>query len=1086
MMKVRVGKKEEGVGGNNPYLLDLVFSWTIRNVLNENHYAYKVRQIPDKFSSIAHYFNSFKLPLIEETRAEYCSGLVSISHAPVCEISGVWLSASYKLPTDLYYEVSTKRISEDVSQDEHYVPESGDIFAVTTRRPRSIEDLLKPDRSFHFAYVSMSTEDANNIEILSSEKIDLELLMKKQGRLFVTYLLNITTNLRIWKALNPDPQSKNLGLIKSVLQHNSSADDDCSICIPEKILNVQGSVVSGLIGSFGLNESQTEAILSSVCLAKCPHQEYNVKLIWGPPGTGKTKTVASLLFVLLKLKFCTTLTCAPTNIAVIQVAKKLVNLVIESLEYESYGLGDIVLFGNDERMKIHDHYELVDVFLKYRVKLLDQCLVPLAGWKGSLNSLISLLENPQVQYEAYLEQNRKSDTDKKSESYYSSDDESDGDIVEVTKAIKLKEERMNITKVWKRVIVQSVRENVVKNKKGLRTGGQGNKHSEEDGEAKDDEEVELCMTFEEFMRKTFSTLANRLMFCAEILYTHMPTSCLPLFVAKEMIKLVDLLQMTLEKAKHCNVDQFSELIMMKREEILAILKMLQEHYPVPRIDGNTREFCLDNARLLFCTASGAIKVSSFVDMVIIDEAAQLKECESAIPLQIPGLKNAILVGDDRQLPAMVRSKMLERNNFGRSLFQRLSWLGKAKRLLNIQYRMHPSISLFPNEQFYNNNIVDEPSVTGRSYVKNYLKGDMYGSYSFINVPNTMENFNRGPSPRNFEEAAVVVRIIAKLFRDYYCVTKQKVSVGVISPYKGQVGLLQEKFENKYTKHKEKFCINIRSIDGFQGGEEDIIIISTVRSNGNGSVGFLSNCQRTNVALTRARYCLWIVGSASTLGNSGSIWKSLVHDAKTRGCFYEAYDDIELIKNDFFGYLTLDKAKWKITFSNEFRNSISITNIKAQIRTRQVLQKIANGWRQSPMIEKPVKITIADPVSLALLKLYKIDENLILAWTVDIVKEETCYKQVIKVWDILPGSKMPNLAKNLSAMIRRCNVDFIHCCEYKSFEGNSVVPMSWPLHPPYNAQTANPPRNLGVIQGEPRSRARSVVSVWKPVQREEGN
>uniref|UniRef100_A0A803L235 DNA2/NAM7 helicase helicase domain-containing protein n=1 Tax=Chenopodium quinoa TaxID=63459 RepID=A0A803L235_CHEQI len=486
-----------------------------------------VHQIPDEFSSIAHYFNSFKLPLIEETRTEYCSGLESISHAPACEISSIWLSAAYKPPIDLYYEISTKKISNDISQDVHYVPESGDIFAVTTRRPRSIEDLLKPDKSFHFAYVSMSKEGANNMEILSSEKIDRDLLTKKQGRLFVTYLLNITTNLRIWKALNPDPQSKNLGLIKSVLQHNSSADDDCSICIPEKILNVQGSVVSGHIGSFGLNESQTEAVLSSVCLAKCPHQEYNVKLIWGPPGTGKTKTVASLLFVLLKLKFCTTLTCAPTNIAVVQVAKKLITLVIESLEYESYGLGDIVLFGNEERMKINDHYELVDVFLKYRVKLLDECLVPLAGWKGSLNSLISLLENPQVQYEAYLVQVRKSNADKKSESNYSSDDESEsGDIVEVTNAIKLKEERMNITKVWKRVIIQSVRENEVKNKKGLRTGGQG-----------------------------------------------------------------------------------------------------------------------------------AIKVTSFVDMVITDEAAQLKECESAIPLQIPGLRNAILVGDDRQLPAMVRSKV---------------------------------------------------------------------------------------------------------------------------------------------------------------------------------------------------------------------------------------------------------------------------------------------------------------------------------------------------------------------------------------------------------------------------------------------
>lgn len=83
-------------------------------------------------------------------------------------------------------------------------------------------------------------------------------------------------------------------------------------------------------------------------------------------------------------------------------------------------------------------------------------------------------------------------------------------------------------------------------------------------------------------------------------------------------------------------------------------------------------------------------------------------------------------------------------------------------------------------------------------------------------------------------------------------TKQKVSVGVISPYKGQVSLIQDKIGKKYTSCKDNFAVSVRSVDGFQGGEEDVIIISTVRCNRNGSVGFLSNHQRTNVALTRAR------------------------------------------------------------------------------------------------------------------------------------------------------------------------------------------------------------------------------------------
>lgn len=83
--------------------------------------------------------------------------------------------------------------------------------------------------------------------------------------------------------------------------------------------------------------------------------------------------------------------------------------------------------------------------------------------------------------------------------------------------------------------------------------------------------------------------------------------------------------------------------------------------------------------------------------------------------------------------------------------------------------------------------------------------------------------------------------------------KEKVRVGCISPYKAQVSAIEKILGKTYSSDaKEKFSVNVRSVDGFQGGEEDIIIISTVRSNRNGSVGFLDNLQRANVALTRAR------------------------------------------------------------------------------------------------------------------------------------------------------------------------------------------------------------------------------------------
>lgn len=86
-------------------------------------------------------------------------------------------------------------------------------------------------------------------------------------------------------------------------------------------------------------------------------------------------------------------------------------------------------------------------------------------------------------------------------------------------------------------------------------------------------------------------------------------------------------------------------------------------------------------------------------------------------------------------------------------------------------------------------------------------------------------------------------------------TRKKVSIGIISPYKAQVNAIEERVREYSTNHLDvtDFSVSVRSVDGFQGGEEDVIIISTVRCNGNGSIGFLSNLQRTNVLLTRARY-----------------------------------------------------------------------------------------------------------------------------------------------------------------------------------------------------------------------------------------
>nr|GMC62501.1 probable helicase MAGATAMA 3 isoform X1 [Ipomoea batatas] len=334
-----------------------------------------------------------------------------------------------------------------------------------------------------------------------------------------------------------------------------------------------------------------------------------------------------------------------------------------------------------------------------------------------------------------------------------------------------------------------------------------------------------------------------------------------------------------------------------KSECIALLTLLRGSIRLPNFfeKYEIQSFCLKSAVLIFSTASSSSKLHGSVpiEVVVIDEAAQLKECESTIPLHLPGLRHAILIGDEKQLPAMVQSKICEKAKFGRSLFERLVKLGHKKHLLNIQYRMHPSISLFPNKKFYEEKVTNGPNVTNIRYEKRFLKGNMYGPYSFINISKGREEFDDNCSSRNMAEACAVAKIVAMLCRESRA-SKQRVRVGCISPYKAQVFAIQEKLGKKYSTDVESdFSVNVRSVDGFQGGEEDVIIISTVRSNGRGAVGFMSNFQRTNVALTRARYCLWVLGNGATLINSGTVWRDIVVDSIARGCYYDACNDKDL-------------------------------------------------------------------------------------------------------------------------------------------------------------------------------------------------
>ncbi|KAL1198953.1 putative helicase MAGATAMA 3 [Cardamine amara subsp. amara] len=811
-------------------LVSEIFSWSINGIFNKDIInSEEIKTIPDRFRSVDEYLNCFVSPLLEETRTELFSSLKSLSKAPIFYISSME-ARTMELPSRRSNNFNISLMS--VAQG-NYEPKCRDLIALTEAATPRLNSLI-------LAYVFSVKEDGLQISVRSSTSVSIDEGLSFRSGVF---LMSLTTNTRIWKALHNN--GANLSLIKSVLQANT-ADTEQPV-FPRRWGT--SNVCDNIISSTNLNSSQESAILS--CLeTRNLRDKTSVKLIWGPPGTGKTKTVATLLFALLNLR-CKTVVCAPTNTAVVEVASRLLALFKESSssEHSMYGLGDIVLVGNRERMGLDKRNDdLLDVFLDHRVSKLFS---PLTRWERSLESVINFLENAESSYKKYLLLSEK----------------------------KKKEENKSILTTFGEFVMKMFR------------------GSNEDLEKEASKKKEKILTFGEFVNQKFhdhglSEAMEKVQKDMVDLYTHLPKS----FISSNDVKNMIAARQALRRARSFLKEKEESFTFDCFLCCLQLLRLLPKRFKIPALLENEdrRNFCLQNAKIIFCTASAAAEMTAertgSVEMLVVDEAAQLEECESVATLQLQGLRCVVLIGDELQLPAMVQSEICEKAKYGRSLFERLVLLGYKKHLLNVQYRMHPSISRFPNIEFYDGKIFDAPNV---KEIKRFLRGNMFGSFSFINVGLGKEEFGDGHSPKNMVEVAVVCEILSNLLK-VSSETKTKMSVGVISPYKGQIKAIQERIGDEYSSISDQlFTLNVRSVDGFQGGEEDIIIISTVRSNGNGSVGFLSNHQRANVALTRARHCLWVIGNETTLALSGSIWTKLIRDAKRRGCFYQAIDEKNL-------------------------------------------------------------------------------------------------------------------------------------------------------------------------------------------------
>lgn len=301
----------------------------------------------------------------------------------------------------------------------------------------------------------------------------------------------------------------------------------------------------------------------------------------------------------------------------------------------------------------------------------------------------------------------------------------------------------------------------------------------------------------------------------------------------------------------------------EREAVRQKINSLKDR--ATELEIRINESLFSEARVIACTLVGSanrLLTGQKFGTLFIDEAAQALEAACWIPIR--KADRVILAGDHCQLPPTVKAPEALRAGLGHTLMQTIV---KNKpdtvSLLKLQYRMNDEIMRFSSEWFYGGMLQSAPEVKYRSIL------DFDTPIEWINTEGLDcneefigENYGR----INKSEAELSIEqlkgYITKIGRERFL--DERIDVGMISPYKAQVQYLRRLVRNDAFFKPYRQAITINTVDGFQGQERDVILISLVRANEEGQIGFLNDLRRMNVAITRARVKLIILGDASTL------------------------------------------------------------------------------------------------------------------------------------------------------------------------------------------------------------------------------
>ena len=279
----------------------------------------------------------------------------------------------------------------------------------------------------------------------------------------------------------------------------------------------------------------------------------------------------------------------------------------------------------------------------------------------------------------------------------------------------------------------------------------------------------------------------------------------------------------------------------------------EAHDEIKRIENRMIKDIVNSSDVILATNSSAALESIArvkFDVAIIDEASQATIPSVLIP--IAKAHRFILAGDHKQLPPTIISDRA--GDLEKTLFEELIKLYPFKsQLLNVQYRMNSLLMKFPNEEFYDNGLKSDSSVDDININDILESTKREEALLFVDT----SNVDREGETHLKDSKSIINNLEAKISSgiadDYMNLGVSEEDIGIISPYADQVKIIQDMTP-----------VEVKTVDGFQGREKEIIIISTVRSNNNGNIGFLRDLRRLNVAITRAKRKLIIIGNKDTL------------------------------------------------------------------------------------------------------------------------------------------------------------------------------------------------------------------------------